>query len=111
MITITTSACSQNVFKYGLCDKCLTCCRLDIDNDINKSESGSSGTSRQNSGENQTATSPSEEGVKDKLFTSKLQLDNEANKHLRLKCCCWCQGWAEIYIRRPTGTLFVVKFK
>ncbi len=20
------------------------------------------------------------------------------------QCICWCQGWAEVHIRRPTGT-------
>jgi len=22
-------------------------------------------------------------------------------------CACWCQGWAEIYVRRPTGKHFI----
>lgn len=26
-------------------------------------------------------------------------------------CACWCQGWAEIYVKRPTGTSdYKIKF-
>nr|CAD7460498.1 unnamed protein product [Timema tahoe] len=28
---------------------------------------------------------------------------NEPEKQERQFCACWCQGWAEIHIRRPTG--------
>lgn len=27
------------------------------------------------------------------------------------QCICWCQGWAEIHIRRPTGFYSLHNFK
>ncbi|XP_049853714.1 tuberin isoform X1 [Schistocerca gregaria] len=29
----------------------------------------------------------------------------ESEKQDRELCACWCQGWAEIYVRRPTGDM------
>lgn len=31
----------------------------------------------------------------------------EPDKYEKPLCSCWCQAWAEIYVRRPTG---VTKF-
>lgn len=28
---------------------------------------------------------------------------DKQNEHVL--CACWCQGWAEIYVRRPTGDM------
>lgn len=133
LITITTSGCTQKALKQGLCDKCWTMCRLDksksSDLDTNlrstvrsnssekeKEESSSSRITRQNSGDksnnNTSTSSPIEENKKlsDKLeqLPSKLQqlISVDGGKLTeRQACVCWCQGWAEVYVRRPTGDM------
>lgn len=128
VITVTTSGCAQKSLKQGLCDKCFNSCKPEqnrsfdetklsknmLGSSIDKDKDESSNrVTRQNSGEksnnNTTASSPIEEGKKlsDKLelLPSKLQqLSNlENTKNEKQRCACWCQGWAEIYVRRPTG--------
>lgn len=128
VITVTTSGCAQKALKQGLCDKCYNTCKSDHlktpdDHRLSKGMLGSSSekereesstrVTRQNSGEksnnNTSASSPLDESKKltDKLemLPSKLQqLSNlENSKTEKQRCSCWCQGWAEIYIRRPTG--------
>ncbi|KRT78367.1 hypothetical protein AMK59_7485 [Oryctes borbonicus] len=128
LITITTSGCSQKALKFGLCDKCYTSCKIDgrtpDDSKLKTMRSGSTEkekddssnrVTRQNSGDksntNTSTSSPIDESKKlgDKLeqLPSKLQQLSvrETNINEKLHCACWCQGWAEIYIRRPTGDM------
>lgn len=35
---------------------------------------------------------------------------NDDNKPSKDLCACWCQGWAEIYVKRPTGSFYLNKF-
>ncbi|XP_039314152.1 tuberin isoform X4 [Solenopsis invicta] len=43
---------------------------------------------------------------KDQIETSKLgQILNNDKQDGHVLCACWCQGWAEIYVRRPTGDM------
>lgn len=43
---------------------------------------------------------------KDQIETSKLgQILNNDKQDGHILCACWCQGWAEIYVRRPTGDM------
>lgn len=120
LITVTTSGCSQIPLKCGLCDKCWNMCKVDRDAEASRSGSrekdredpNSNKASRQNSDDksnnNTSASSPVDENkrLSDRLeqLPSKLQklvaVDPKVEKH---GCACWCQGWAEIYIRRPTG--------
>lgn len=104
VITVTTSGCSQKALKQGLCDKCLALCR-----DCYRTPDTSSVASRQNSSEHQpsnsntSASSPTDEIKKpheklDQLPAKLYQLDKSS-------CCCWCQGWAEVHVRRPTGDM------
>lgn len=38
--------------------------------------------------------------------SSKLeQILNSQKQEEHVLCACWCQGWAEIYVRRPTGDM------
>lgn len=129
LITVTTSGCSQRPLKQGLCDKCFTMCKLDNlktpenelklsrstrtgSNEKEKEESGSTRASRQNSDEksnnNTSASSPVEENkrLSDKLEQLPSKLQQIDSKMEKLGCACWCQDWAEIYVRRPTGTFF-----
>lgn len=131
LITVTTSGCSQKPLKHGLCDKCFTMCKLETSKSpenepkhpsssrsgSNEKDdlSGSNRASRQNSDDksnnNTSTSSPAEDGKKvgDKLeqLPSKLQqlVKAESNKPEKLGCACWCQGWAEVYVRRPTGDM------
>lgn len=127
VVTVTTSGCAQKALKQGLCDKCYNACKSEqgkTSDDHQKLSKGNSGerdkedlsnrVTRQNSGEksNTSASSPLEENKRltDKLdmLPSKLQqLSNlENTKREKQLCACWCQSWAEIYIRRPTGLYF-----
>lgn len=41
---------------------------------------------------------------RDQVEPSKLgQILNKDKQEENILCACWCQGWAEIYVRRPTG--------
>lgn len=43
---------------------------------------------------------------KDQAESSKLeQILNSEKQEEHVLCACWCQGWAEIYVRRPTGDM------
>lgn len=43
---------------------------------------------------------------KDQTEQSKLgQILNGDKQDGHILCACWCQGWAEIYVRRPTGDM------
>lgn len=43
---------------------------------------------------------------KEQLEPSKLeQILNSEKQDEFEPCACWCQGWAEIYVRRPTGDM------
>ncbi|RLU20252.1 hypothetical protein DMN91_006859 [Ooceraea biroi] len=43
---------------------------------------------------------------KDQVEPSKLgQILNSDKQDGHVLCACWCQGWAEIYVRRPTGDM------
>ncbi|XP_029054023.2 tuberin isoform X1 [Osmia bicornis bicornis] len=43
---------------------------------------------------------------KDQVESSKLdQILHSEKQEEHVLCACWCQGWAEIYVRRPTGDM------
>lgn len=47
-----------------------------------------------------------EKTEKDQAESSKLeQILNSEKQEEHVLCACWCQGWAEIYVRRPTGDM------
>ncbi|CAL7948460.1 unnamed protein product [Xylocopa violacea] len=49
---------------------------------------------------------PAERTEKDQIESSKLgQILNSEKQEEHVLCACWCQGWAEIYVRRPTGDI------
>lgn len=49
---------------------------------------------------------PSEKSDKDSPEPSKLdQILSSDKQEEHIPCACWCQGWAEIYVRRPTGDM------
>nr|ALE20562.1 TSC2 [Leptinotarsa decemlineata] len=118
LFTVTTSGCSQKILKNGLCDKCWTLCSNQNESRKKTGRSGSNETddldwaSRQNSNEksnNTSVSSPSEDlrkiGDKLDMVSSKLQQIASSVKQEKEMCACWCSGWAEIYVRRPTGDM------
>ncbi|XP_030752123.1 tuberin isoform X2 [Sitophilus oryzae] len=111
LVTVTTSGCSQKTLKQGLCDKCWSMCNTRNESRLLPTGSGSTEPSRQNSNEksNNSVNSPQEEGGRfgEEIVTTKLQemFQTEETKEEKYTCACWCQSWAEIYIRRPTGDM------
>lgn len=118
LVTVTTSGCSQKVLKHGMCDKCWTLCREH--SKLCEQRSGDNGQesgwmARQNSNDKGAAlNSPVaddskrlSDGGRSDVLTSQLQQlvgnDGIVEKPI---CACWCQGWAEVYVRRPTGYFY-----
>lgn len=133
LLTISTSGCTQKPVRNGLCGKCCrSCCPTNKPNLASKleekvklsvSRSQSSEASDHHDGNSSakgmaspsclsTATnSPGEESrkfshiepIEPYDMTRKDSFSDRADK---LPCCvCWCQSWAEISIRCPTGKL------
>ncbi|CAG9773906.1 unnamed protein product [Ceutorhynchus assimilis] len=105
LVTVTTSGCSQKVMRQGLCDKCWIMCNTKTDKKFLTTGSTSTETSRQNS--SNSVNSPQEETAKlvEESVANRLQetFKKEEIKEENYTCACWCQGWAEVYIRKPTG--------
>ncbi|XP_014220709.1 tuberin [Trichogramma pretiosum] len=130
LITVTTSGCSSKAMRGPLCDNCWSACKASPDqarsshssllrassadgNSVEKLSRQSSG-GHASSSANTAANSPTDENkrVVDDLETDPQQ-NSEAYKLEQIMnvdkqeehqpCACWCQGWAEIYVRRPTG--------
>lgn len=134
LITVTTSGCSQKALKNGLCDKCWQICRLDKEPLLSPSVESIEPESKSRSITHKTpltrsvsneitpltlasntstaASSPSDEGrrgleasLHDADPARLDQLVYGGERQERQLCACWCQGWAEIYVRRPTGDM------
>lgn len=115
LITVTTSGCAQIPLKYGLCDKCWNMCKMDREGEASRGgshekeqreDSGSNRASRQNSDEKSTSSPVEENKRLSEQLQSHLQTLAAADgKVEKQACACWCQGWAEIYVRRPTGDM------
>lgn len=132
LITITTSGCTQKPVRNGLCGKCYQSCRQscnsakmspkpDEKSKLSVSRSQSSEASDQHDGNTSakgvaspsclsTATnSPGEEAKKFPSIDANDQFDMNRNNSYsdrldkKQSCSCWCQSWAEICVRCPTG--------
>ena len=134
LITVTTSGCSNKAMRGPLCDNCWSACKTNVEqsrsshSSLLRASSAEGNTSsvdklsRQSSGghasstANTAANSPTDEN---KRFIDDLESEahqpTEAHKLEQMMnaekqeeyqpCACWCQGWAEICIRRPTGDM------
>ena len=132
LITITTSGCGSRAVKNGLCDKCLNMCRnvdcsdafnedLQANSDIfqsslesstkERSESSTSNDSvrRRHQSElghiNRPQQTRPQSAFDDSFLKSNIQKSSSIGMNSTTLCSCWCQGWAEIVIRRPTGVI------
>lgn len=132
LITITTSGCTQKPVRNGLCGKCYQSCRQSSNSarmspkpdekaKLSVSRSQSSEASDQHDGNTSakgvaspsclsTATnSPGEETKKFTPIDSNEQFDMNRKISFsdrldkKQSCSCWCQSWAEICVRCPTG--------
>jgi tuberous sclerosis protein 2 len=99
VITITTSGCSSNPVKNGLCERCNSICKLQQSRNSldsirrSKDELNSEGTS-----------------IGSKPFSPFSGFSNSTSNNSMCACCC--VGWAEIFIRRPTGnTSWIMKIQ
>ncbi|XP_045478155.1 tuberin isoform X2 [Harmonia axyridis] len=114
LVTITTSGCSQKVLKHGLCDKCWHACSHERQGQKSARSSIENADAalltRQNSNEKINPDSPVDEKIdeeKKEDVQKKLEQMVTAypDKYEKPLCSCWCQAWAEIYVRRPTGDM------
>ncbi|CAH1986295.1 unnamed protein product [Acanthoscelides obtectus] len=110
LVTVTTSGCSQKILKNGVCDKCWIVCKSGEGQTRGGSndDEGTSWGSRQGSNEksSQSGNSPVEDKTeKDEPIAAKMKKIMERMPEERELCSCWCSGWAEIHVRRPTGNM------
>lgn len=132
LITITTSGCGSRAVKNGLCDKCLNLCRnIDCSDTFNEDIQTNSDffqSSLESSTKERSESTTSAESVRrrhqselghitrpqptrpqsaydDSYLKSNLQKSSSIGMNSTNLCSCWCQGWAEVVIRRPTGVI------
>ncbi len=140
LITITTSGCGSRATTNGLCDKCSKLCKstesppneeiaLNIDknddNGVLPQSSDLRNTSDQFSSDSDKflrrrhqsemhripRPQPSVPQAYDDFYLNNIQQTNSFPNTTTL-CSCWCQGWAEIMIRRSTGnTSWIVRLQ
>lgn len=108
LITVTTSGCSQKPIRNDLCDRCNHLCRLDKDAKPGSplaADSDSKNRKAPNPGDTNSRSPVEEKKLYDFEPENKLDLfaNQGSTEKERQVCICWCQNWAEVYIRRPTG--------
>lgn len=113
LVTVTTSGCSQKALKNGVCDACWNICKFEgagatsrsSRSGSNDKDEGSLGSGERASRQNSDETTSAVEGGDERLSggLGERLLASVEGKSERPLCGCWCQGWAEIYVRRPTG--------
>ncbi|XP_044253656.1 tuberin [Tribolium madens] len=105
LITITTSGCTERVLKHGVCDKCWSLCSSHNNSKIARYARSNSGNEEKESFlPRQGSTDKGEEAKRyDSANLPKL-IGGDERKEAPV-CACWCQGWAEVLIRRPTGNV------
>lgn len=128
LITISTSGCTLKPFRNGLCDKCSQSC-YHVDNDLDpvkfaekiklavaqslseaRDQHDGNTTAKEVASPTYLSTATSSPGEESKKFP---QLDFSSDKTRKnsfsdrfgnvQNCICWCQSWAEVIIRSPTG--------
>ncbi|XP_014260624.1 tuberin [Cimex lectularius] len=113
LITVTTSGCTLKALKHGLCDRCFQVCRIQTEpsfspeTDDKKQKKTENKSTESIPSSNSTApNTPDEEKPAFSESDTKMEhLIYGAEKNERQVCSCWCKGWAEIHIRRPTGSM------
>ncbi|CAG0892665.1 unnamed protein product, partial [Darwinula stevensoni] len=117
LVTITTSSCRGKPWRNQLCDKCHILCsknQLPLTSFPLEEENGRDGEGKRRRHQSEYFSASKRSSiptVKDDLALSSspshapfLRASLEESTGKVGNCCtCWCQGWAEIVIRRPTG--------
>ncbi|XP_040576588.1 tuberin [Lepeophtheirus salmonis] len=111
LITVSTSCCTHIAMRNGVCDRCYFYCIRD--GTLSKDDITKNSDRRRHMSDFYSGTNKSQ--------LSNLRSDKELHRHTSLErmessgddyrvkkvlpetCSCWCSGWAEIYIRRPSG--------
>ena len=120
LITVTTSNCTSRASSNGLCEKCNEICKSndvnsttlsnvpansDSENDLSYSTEIDKINRRRHQSEfhsnRPTTSKPISNAFDDSFIKSHNISQSKANSNAL--CCCWCQNWAEISIRRSTG--------
>ncbi|XP_063917194.1 tuberin isoform X2 [Zophobas morio] len=104
LITITTSGCTEKVLKHGVCDKCWSLCSSHNNSKIARYARSNSGNEEKESFLARQSSTDKGEEVKKYDAASLAKMIGEEKKEPPI-CACWCQGWAEVLIRRPTGNV------
>uniref|UniRef100_A0A0K8TBU2 Tuberin n=1 Tax=Lygus hesperus TaxID=30085 RepID=A0A0K8TBU2_LYGHE len=113
-LTVTTSGCTLKALKHGLCDRCYQICRVEPRYALSKdgSEDKKSSKSENKSSESNASTSSTGPNTPDEEKTAfpepeQAKIDQliygKSQEHQ--VCACWCKGWAEILVQRPTGSM------
>jgi tuberous sclerosis protein 2 len=132
LITITTSGCGSRATANGLCDKCAKLCKSTEsppNEEIIIDKTDDNGVLSQSSDQFSSDSDkflrrrhqsemhriprpqPSVPQAYDDFYLNNIQQTNSFPNTTTL-CSCWCQGWAEIMIRRPTGnTSWIVRLQ
>jgi len=120
IITITVSGCAQSGNRGGFCDSCYTRCRQEDEGNQRGSVDGgkkrhqseqSQRLRREKVGEEVEVVQPL---VRDDSHVGQLKDDIRKEGGGRRRgqlpdiphsgvCGCWCQGWCEVLVRRPSG--------
>ena len=125
LMTVTTSSCDLNASRNGLCDRCYLVCSKSKQQQSSDSRRGSSslvggGAPSEIRRRHQSEAQGPVSGLASTLESTKLQSsepgkqsydESKVEKVLRQTegkkkpgpCSCWCSGWAEIHLRRPSG--------
>ena len=92
IVTVTVSGCSLSANRGGLCDSCAQYCGHQADSSASRKKRHQS---EQSSRSRRAEQEPAVPLVRD---DSQLR-EREGGG----SCGCWCQGWCEVLVRRPSG--------
>ena len=94
IVTITVSGCAQESGKTGLCDACVSSCQPTEQRRRHTSEQSSRVRRAGGAGGGGPGEHPKPLAVGGEL---------DERKDRALVCGCWCTGWCEVKVRRPSG--------
>uniref|UniRef100_A0AAU7B8N1 Tuberin n=1 Tax=Pyrrhocoris apterus TaxID=37000 RepID=A0AAU7B8N1_PYRAP len=109
LVTVTTSGCTLKALKHGFCDRCYHECRIRPSRLTRRDETKGTGKMSGNMESNYPSTSVPTTPEKEKPPSTFEHNRSPSNlgfgKPERQICACWCKAWAEILIKRATGSI------
>ena len=97
IVTLTVSGCAQSANRGGLCDSCAQYCGHETE-----SERSSSKKKRHQS-EQSSRSRRTEREAAVPLVKDDSELREREGAGPVGSCGCWCEGWCEVLVRRPSG--------